>query len=240
MEQLYKPNLTVGVLGGMGPYATLAFFEKILHLSPAKKDWEHLHLIIDNNPHIPSRSRAYLYKEESPVKSMIESCKKLENYPVDIIAIPCNSAMHFLNPVKEKINVPILNIIEITSKQLKKKLNPGKKIAVLGGIITYSEKLYKPFLEKEGFIFVDHEEVDQSLIVSHIEDIKKNGIANISDFKNFINKYILIYQPDAIILGCTEFSYLLDVSDSVNSILIDSNTELASYVVGLAYKKNDD
>lgn len=239
MEQSFKPKLIVGILGGMGPYATLAFFEKILKLTPAKKDWNHLRIIIDNNPHIPSRSRAYLYKEESPVESMIESCKKLENYPVDLIALPCNSATYFLNSVKEKISIPILNIIEVTSKRVKNKISQGNKIAVWGGNITYLEKLYKPYLEKEGFIFVDHTEKYQDLILSYIEDIKINGTVDAATFQNFVNEYLAEYQPRAIILGCTEFGCLANIQTKLaDTIFIDSNTELASHIIDLAYKSN--
>ena len=239
MERSFKPNLTVGILGGMGPYATLAFFEKILKLTPAEKDWNHLHLVIDNNPHIPSRSRAYLYKEESPAEDMVASCKKLESYPVDIIAIPCNSAMYFLNSVKEKIGVPILNIVEVTSGRVKNKINPGKRIAVWGGIITYLEKSYKPYLEKEGFLFIDHDEEDQDLITSYIEEIKKTGGLDLPIFKKFLSDYSIKYRPDAVILGCTEFGCLSSVyTELADTIFIDSDTELALYIIDLAYKSN--
>ena len=116
---MLKNQKVVGILGGMGPFATALFFEKMLELTPAKKDWEHLRIIIDNNPKIPSRSRHYLYGEESPVLGMIETCRRLEAYPVDFIVIPCNSASCFLEDVQAKINIPILNIFEITVDAIK-------------------------------------------------------------------------------------------------------------------------
>src|ERR1700736_4074186 len=101
----------VGVLGGMGPHATAAFFRTLLNITPAQKDWDHLRVVIDDNPHIPSRTRSLLFGEASPVPGMLESCKKLESYPVDLIALPCNSAAVFLPELQPQLRVPILNIL---------------------------------------------------------------------------------------------------------------------------------
>jgi hypothetical protein len=84
-------NKRIGILGGMGPYATVIFMKNILDMTDAEKDWEHIHTIVDNNTKIPSRSRAILFNETSPLDGMLESCKKLESYTVDTIVIPCNS-----------------------------------------------------------------------------------------------------------------------------------------------------
>ena len=102
----------VGVLGGMGPYATLLFYENILNLTDADKDWDHVHLVIDNNTKIPSRTRALLFGEKSPYDCMLESCEKLENYPVDIIVIPCNSAQNWIPDLQKKIKTPIMIVME--------------------------------------------------------------------------------------------------------------------------------
>lgn len=124
---------TIGILGGMGPLATALFFKKLVEATPAKKDWEHLRVIIDNDPHIPSRTRHFLYKEESPVPRMIADCQKLAAYPVDFIVIPCNSASYFLPEIQPHITVPILNIMETTARGLASS-HPGiRRVAVLGG-----------------------------------------------------------------------------------------------------------
>lgn len=239
MDKSFKPNVTVGILGGMGPFATLAFYEKLLKLTPAQKDWNHLRIIIDNNPHIPSRSRAYLYDEESPVKEMIESCLKLQYYPTDFIVIPCNSAMYYLKDVRKQITVPILNIIEITSKRISNKIEKNSRIAVWGGIITYLEKLYRPYILKEGHKYIDHHKNDQKQIEYFIESIKIGQSIITTQLDVFIKKYINKYKPDAIVFGCTEFGCLPDLNSKYsNTVFIDSDTELASYIINNIYKTN--
>ena len=96
----------IGVLGGMGPHATAAFFQTLLDITPAKKDWDHLRIIVDNNPHVPSRTRHLLYGEESPFSGMLECCKKLERYPVDLAALPCNSAAVFVPRLQAQLGYP--------------------------------------------------------------------------------------------------------------------------------------
>ncbi len=101
-------DLTVGILGGMGPYATLAFYQCILDNTPAQKDWEHLRLIIDSNPKIPSRTRAFLFGEADPVPMMARSAKSLQEAGADFVVLPCNSAHYFLPRVREIVDVPFL------------------------------------------------------------------------------------------------------------------------------------
>ena len=81
------------------------------------------YLLRNNNTKIPSRSRAILFNETSPLADMLASCKKLESYPVDVIVIPCNSAIYWMEEIKNQINIPILNTVEVAVNALKKQLS---------------------------------------------------------------------------------------------------------------------
>ena len=94
---------TIGILGGMGPYATNFFLKRILDLTPVKLDKDHFHTIIDNNVKIPSRTRAVKYNEQSPVNDMVNSINNLAKIGCDFVMLPCNSAHYFYNQVSEKI-----------------------------------------------------------------------------------------------------------------------------------------
>lgn len=226
-------KLVVGILGGMGPYATLAFFENILRNTPVKRESENIHLVIDNNPHMPSRTMAYLGIGPSPVKDMIESCRKLEKYPVDLIVVPCNSASYFINEVQSQCKVKILNIVEVTSSRLEGKYKHGSRVAIWGGRITHQEKLYKKPLENRNFIYIEHTEEEELALISMIEEIKINGNIDSTNYGNFLTSYYATYRPDVIILGCTEFSYLLKIPNPTQAKLVDSSTELALHVIEL-------
>ncbi len=86
----------VGILGGMGPAATVDLFDRIVRATPAQTDQEHLHILIDNNPAIPDRTEAILQQGPDPLPGLRAGIQGLENQGADVIAIPCNTAHHYL------------------------------------------------------------------------------------------------------------------------------------------------
>jgi len=228
VTQMIKPtSKTVGILGGMGPYATLSFYEMLLKLTPVTKDWDHLRVILDVNPHIPSRSRHHHYGEPSPIPAMIDSCRRLESYPVDFIVIPCNSASYFLPEVQKAVHVPILNIMQVTVDAVVHQLPLIRRVAVIGGVITWEHCTYEPFLKAKGLSYVHYPATIQRQVERLIEQIKINAPkeAVLGKFYKLIHSIHVDHAVDAIILGCTEFGCLGHVAADVP--LIDSSRELA-------------
>lgn len=229
-------QLTLGILGGMGPYATLKFYEIMLNLTKATRDSEHLHIILDVNPHIPSRSRCYLFGERSPVTQMIDACCRLQSYPVDMIALPCNSACAFLEEVQPHVAINILNIIEITAQATAKKVKAQTRVSVLGGIITTEKQTYRPYLEARNLVYCPHSSDIQSQSEDIIYGVKSfNKTSKLKNaFKILLKKVMRETGAEAIILGCTEFACLLPIDFIIP--IIDSTTELARYCVKICKK----
>ena len=95
----------LGILGGMGPYATLDFIKHIYdNTSDISVDSDHIRVVTDINVKLPSRTRAILFNEQSPVDGMVSSIKKLSELGASVIAVPCNSAHYFYNSVKYNIS----------------------------------------------------------------------------------------------------------------------------------------
>jgi aspartate racemase len=204
----FSKSKTVGILGGMGPYASSSFLQEILNNTPVNNDRDHLRIILDSNPHIPSRTRAILYGEESPLQGMIDSCRQLSNYPVDFIVLPCNSASAWIDELREHISVPILNIIEITVKKISQCIPAPAKIAVWGGRVTWQKESYRKYLGNiTGMTYIQHTENIQNQIESFIERIKLNKIEHnlISEINTLAKYFLNTLEVNCIILGCTEF-----------------------------------
>lgn len=229
-----RESKTVGILGGMGPYATISFYQILLAATPVTKDWDHLRVIIDVNPHIPSRSRHHLYGEESPVPAMIESCRRLEKYPVDFIAIPCNSACCFISELQSHIAIRMLNIIEIATSSMANRFPAVRRVAVVGGVTTYERRIYEPFLNAQGIEYVHHPVEIQRESETLIEMIKINTpeVEVAVRFQSLIQSIHQVCGIDAIIQGCTEFGCMNSAKTSIP--IIDSSRELAHEVVKLA------
>jgi len=224
-------NKIIGILGGMGPYATIEIYKLILDSVKVEKESEFPHVVITSNPQMPSRVRAFLFNEESPVRHMIKEAKRLEKAGVDFIVIPCNSAHYFLPEVKKEIETEILNMIEITSKHIAEKFPNIKKVAVLGSEIINRTDIYDKELEKNNIEVIKPERDEEPILRKGIDMIKHNKIEDdgINSFTK-LTKKMIDRGAEAIILACTEFSILFKKME-INVPIIDTNTILAEYAL---------
>ena len=225
---------TIGILGGMGPYATADLFGKIIEQTPAKKDWEHLRVIIDNNPKIPSRTRAILYSEESPVSAMIETARNLQKAGADFIIIPCNSAHVFLPEVLPHVEIPILNMITQTVDCITKESPDITAVGLLAAKIVVDAHLYQARLKAESIKTVIPVEQQQLIVRQVIEDVKlnKNSEAVKSKLAGLIGA-LTDRGAQAVIAGCTEIS-IVAKELTVDVPIFDSNEILAKAAVKMA------
>jgi aspartate racemase len=199
---------TLGILGGMGPWATAHFFHEILRWTEAEKDWDHLRIIIDNNVNIPSRTRAVLYNEESPVKAIRSACFNLMNAGCDCIAVPCNSAHYFFDDVVCANDIPWVNMIEVIADRLR----DFKRVLILGGHITVTKKTYDKYLDNTIYL------PDNEVVYEAIEAAKLNNFVDLSNLYGKIN----YMNTDCVLLGCTELPIIIE-SRFINSRIIDGN-----------------
>ncbi len=116
----------IGVLGGMGPAATVDLFNKFVSYTVANRDQEHIPLIISSIPDIPDRTEALLNHGESPLPLMTDYLKKLESAGAECIVIPCNTAHFWFSELKKVCHVDMLSIVETTMKEV---LATKKKIS---------------------------------------------------------------------------------------------------------------
>ena len=225
---------TIGILGGMGPYATADLFGKILELTPAKNDWEHLRVIIDNNPKIPSRTRAILYNEESPVSMMIETARNLQKAGADFIIITCNSAHVFLPEVLPHVEIPILNMITQTVDYITKESPNITAAGLLAAKIVVDAGLYQARLKAVSIKTITPTEDQQPIVREVIEDVKLNR--NSEGVKSKLAGLIgalTAKGAQAVIAGCTEIS-IVAKDLAVNVPIFDSNEILAKAAVKMA------
>lgn len=110
---------TIGIIGGMGPLATIDLYHRIVELTPARSDAEHIPTVIDSNTRIPDRTASILAGGESPVKELVRSAKRLEAAGADILLIACNTAHYYYDEVQAAAKTKVLNMPRITAKYVK-------------------------------------------------------------------------------------------------------------------------
>lgn len=235
---------TIGILGGMGPEATIDLFTKIVKGTKVRKDQDHLKIIIDNNPKIPDRTLAILGKGPSPLPRLVRSAKVLENAGADFMIIPCVTAHYYYEPLQRKVKIPILHIVGETLKHIQVHLKRIQKIGLIATTGTIQTGLFqKAFSYTEKKLLLPSPEVQKGWIMKAIygrEGIKAIGPSGRSRDLILQASHRLIQQgAEAIIAGCTEIPLVLN-DGNLSVPVIDPISILARAAIEKAKGKKKD
>lgn len=226
---------TVGILGGMGPKATADLLDKIVDLTPAKKDQDHIHIIVDNNPKIPDRTSYIMGKGENPIGALLETAVRLRNNGVDFIIIPCNTAHYFYDKLVEAVEIPFINMIEEVGKHILDEF--GKcKVGLLATTGTYEGKVYEKYLNQLGIDVLVPEDEIKDMVLDLIYKVKAGERKFKIEELNCILKGFKEQEVKVVILGCTELPLVFNpIKDNFNEFNFISSTDiLAKKTVELA------
>ena len=207
-----KERSIIGILGGMGPEATLECFKSIIDQTPARTDQEHVHILVDNNPQIPDRTEAILNKGESPLPLLQKSAKRLEAGGADFLIIPCNTAHHYLTGIAEVIDIPILNMVRSTIEEAP----PGKCVGLLATSGTINTGIYEKYAQDSvNIVYPDDSYQQKVMNVIYGEDGIKAGIKSsyLTDELKLVVDHLRDRGAETIIAGCTEIRLVLQDSD---------------------------
>src|SRR5512146_3048194 len=131
-----KAEKIVGVLGGMGPEATIELFAQIVRRTKAARDKDHLRVLIDNNPKVPDRTRAILHGGESCLPELVRSARSLKRAGADFIVIPCVTVHYFHGALQKRTSLPVLHIVEETVKRIRRRHAGVRRVGLLATIGT--------------------------------------------------------------------------------------------------------
>lgn len=204
---------TLGIIGGMGPLATVQLFENIVLNTKADRDQDHIPILIYNNPTIVDRTDYILDRtDKSPKEELIRSAKKLENMGADFLCMSCNTAHYFYDDIIEEIDIPFLHMIEETAKYIAEEGN-YKKIGIFATDGTIKIGIYHNIFKKYGIDIISPSEDRQIYITDMIYGIKKSEkLESLDGFKK-AEKELEERGAEAYIAGCTEISLALDLYD---------------------------
>lgn len=225
-------NKTVGILGGMGPEATVDFMTKIIRATPAKTDQEHIRLLVDNNPQVPSRIDAILEGGENPGPVLAEMAKGLENWGAEMLAIPCNTAHYYVQHVIDAVNIPVVNMIEETVQVI---LDSGiKNIALLATSATLKTKLYEEKLAQAGINLILPAPEFQEEIMEAIYGVKAGDYPTAFAAIAKVLDHVQSRGAQGVIAGCTELPLIIS-KDNCSLDIFDPTAILAQQIVARAY-----
>ncbi len=137
----------IGILGGMGPLATVDFMAKVVQLTDAACDQQHLPMLIANLPHVADRSRAILGDGEDCLDGLLDGIDLLNRNGVGLITVPCNSAHHWYAQMRARSAAPMLHIADASLAAVPA---TARRVAVLGTGGTLVSGFYQAALAARG------------------------------------------------------------------------------------------
>ncbi len=223
----------IGIIGGMGPLATVDLFNKIVQNTNAAKDQDNIPILIDNNPQIPDRTNSILYDGKSPVPSIVKMGTQLEKMGADFLLMPCNTSHYYFDEITSHLSVPLLNMVDIVCQEITNQ--NYKNICILGTEGTIKTGVYHTKLDEQGIynVPIDSEMIDILTFLIY-KVVKSNNFSyDISKFINKMDELLKKHDIDAFVLGCTELPVLFE-RYHLNYKTLDPTDLLAKEAVRLA------
>lgn len=208
----------LGVIGGLGPLVSAYFYEMLTRMQDVSREQDYLDMLLYSIPSTPDRT-AFITSGsgsdcdtnndtgvEAPHLSLIKAARLLAASGVDIIAIPCVTAHFFYTRIVEKTSVPVLHIVEETTKTIKEKR--FIKAGVLGTDGTLGSRLFHKTLEKQGVEVIIPDTESQTALMNIIYQSTKLGKPADGSLFISIADDLRRQGAETVILGCTELSLI--------------------------------
>ncbi len=225
---------TLGILGGMGPLATVDFMQKVIQATPANRDQDHIPLLVHAVPQVPDRAEAILAGSDEPLTWLREGAAILRSAGAEAIAIPCNTAHYWYDDLANHIDVPVLHIVDAAAAQLKSAGIINGTVGLLATKGTVDAGVYQNRFEKLGFNCRAPDDALQSEnVTAGIAAVKAGDLRKGRTLLE--TAAITLAQQDclAIVLGCTEIPIVLtkDMSPAPGIGYLDATDALARAAV---------
>jgi len=204
------PEKTVGVIGGMGPEATVEFMRRLVAAIPAQDDSDHLHVIADNNPKIPSRIKAILEGGgEDPTPVLVAMARKLEAMGAEFLTIPCNTAHYYHPAVAKAVGIPVLDMVGLAVARLDALEPKPKKIGMLASPAVLRVGLFDKRLAAAGYESTPVDQDTEDRLLEIIKAVKAGG-ASPAHRRTYeaIARKLKENGADAFLVACSELSLL--------------------------------
>ena len=223
----------LGIIGGVGPMATVDFYQKVIQMTDATCDQEHIHILIDSNSQIPDRTESILAGNDRPVPFLIESAKRLESAGADLLVLTCNAAHYFFPALNRACSVPILNMIELAAREAKKKGFSAVGLLAVDG--TLYAGTYERACRDLGLDVIKPDEEGQRRVMHLIYQEVKAGLPAHPDALCATLEDMSSRGADGFILGCTELPLVLD-SQMGYSFLDPTSILAREAILSLGYR----
>ena len=224
-DETPRKSLVLGVLGGMGPAATLEFLNQVHAFTPAKGDQDHIRILMDLNPKVPDRNTL----GPAAGATLAEMAGALAGAGAEVLAMPCNTAHAHAGLIQRASGLPLIDLIE-TGANAARDLG-ARRVGVLG--TKGALRLYREYLAAQAMGLVSLEPERQEQFMATIYAIKGGDLG--PDVRKAMASYaaeLIANGAEAVIAGCTEAPLVLDAGE-VRAPFVDPGELLARRCVAV-------
>jgi aspartate racemase len=218
----------VGIIGGMGPEATVDLMRRVIAKTPVLDDEDHVHLIVESNPKIPSRI-AHLIEGTGPdpTPDLIRIAVNLQRAGADALAIPCNTAHAYADSIRRAVSIPLLDMVSLTVEEIA--ASGHTRVGILASSAVHNTALYARAFSAHGI--TTSLPARQEEVMALIKAVKRGDTGiQVQAALGRIALH-LADQADVILVGCSELSV---IAAGITVPFVDSLDVLAQAIVKFA------
>jgi aspartate racemase len=212
-----RARTTVGIIGGMGPLATNAFFQEVILATKADRDQDHLHVVIDSDPGVPDRTAFLLGGGEDPRPWLVASARRLVAAGCGLLAMPCNTAHAFADDIRAAVSVPLMDWVATAADAIASDLPANGAVGLLATRGTLKVGLHQSALARHGLAAILPTDDEAGAIMDAIYGSGgvKGGRASPENQLRVLEVATHLVHRGALclLLGCTELPLALASSD---------------------------
>jgi len=216
-----------GVLGGMGPDATIDFMSKVIALARAETDQDHARMLVDHNPKVPDRQIDSEEQRLAVREVLAEMAVGLEAAGADFLVMPCNTAHGFYDLAVDRTSIPFINIVDETVAMIKNREPDATTVGVLATDAALKAGLYQSAIHDAGMKILLPSIGEQASLMQQVFKIKRGDqSAEVAHEMSNIANALIQRGADVLIAGCTEIPLVI-AAERMTVPLVSSTDVLA-------------
>jgi aspartate racemase len=228
---MQRDHVTVGVLGGMGPEATLAFYRRVLELTTSVNDQGHIHLLIDSNPKVPDRNSAVAGTGPSPAPILAQMARGLEGAGADFLVMVCNAAHAFQEAIEAAVSIPFLSIVAETHDEVRRRFPQVRSVGLLASSGCIDANLYQSAFSADGMSVLAPTGADRESFMELLHRVKSGDKSEaVGRGMRAVAESLIEQGAEVVVAGCTEVPLVLSQTDLTRP-LVDSAEVLAKSTI---------
>lgn len=209
----------IGVIGGMGPDATVDLMRRVIEATPADDDVDHIRMIVDNNPKVPSRIQALIDgRGEDPGPVLAGMARGLVAAGADVLVVPCNTAHHYLPSIRAAVKVPVADMIDLSVTRLATDLGEHGLIGLLASPAVRLTGQFERRCDAAGIAILHPDGPHETAVLDIIRSVKAGRTTRrqLDDYQSAA-RALAKRGAARLVVACTELSVL----QGRNSSLLD-------------------